>query len=136
MLSLPKQTSIAYKIITLLHKNGPHECGDIVDAMIIFGHTKCAIKSAMRDLRANLHVTNDDGKYDLARPVRKHMDDISAGEPGSKYKGEIVPPRTAPEFRPIQPKNQFWNALRREPIRTDVGFKTGGTGHVPFDYRY
>lgn len=39
--------------------------------------------------------------------------------------GEIVPPRTPSEFKPLSDKNKFWLALRREPLR-DMSFINGG----------
>ena len=129
-MKIPKAGSISERIVRLLYKNGKKPRNEIQEAMLVHGYTANAINSSIRDLRDYGDLTNEDGFFDLTRPLRHHYDGLNVT--ATQYHGTVAQPRTAPEFRPIQPKNQFWNALRREPIRDNVGFKTGTGSSVGY----
>lgn len=132
----PKPDSIADKIGHLLLKQEPQKYADIVAAMAARGHMDKSTAKALRDMRTELQLDHDEHGYSLSHSMRRYYEMTA---PDAPYKGEIVPKREAKTMQDmtsgLSPKYQFWNAPRREPIRLDVGFKTAGTGHIPFDYQ-
>ena len=122
---VPKRGTAVHKVIELLRKVDSLTRKQAVEAMEAQGMRKEATIHALEHMRDMGWANLEDCKYSISSALRRYYD---MREKANKYCGEIAPPRTASEFCEIQPKNQFWNAYRREPIRTDVSFKNGSTG--------
>lgn len=134
-MKIPKTGSIPDKICKLLLDSGPQKFSDIIAAIVAKGHPEGAVESALNHMRTNMQLDHDGKCYLLSDSMRRYY---NTNSPTAPYKGEIVPPRQAQTMENMTDglslKYQFWNAPRREPIRTDVPFKTGSTG-FPVDYQ-
>lgn len=100
----PKPNSIADKIGRLLHKDEPKTYSELAAAIKERCHHESSTWKTIVHMIDDQQLVQEGDKYRLADPMRKFYE-MSA--PVAKYKGDIVPPRTAPEFRPIQPKISF-----------------------------
>jgi hypothetical protein len=128
-MKIPKADTLADKICRFMFKHNKRNYSEIALEMRLKGHTDDGTQKALKMMREDGQLEHDGRRYMLTAPMRKHYENIA---PAPVLVGEIVPPAAAPEFRPIQPKNQFWNAYCREPIRTDFCAQTSGTGFAPF----
>lgn len=126
-MKIPKEGTLADTICRFMFKHNKKNYGEISDAMRVKGNTDDWIQKTLRAMREDGQLTHDGKRYQLSYELRKHYENIA---PAPVEMGDIVQPAAAPEFRPIQPKNQFWNNPRFE--RRDICFKTGGIGFAPF----
>jgi hypothetical protein len=119
---IPKTDSIADKIGHYLHKFGKCSLGQLRIGMAGRGVREDSVEKVSRDMLKAGQIQGDPSGYEISDLMRKHYD-YSAPE---VYKGEIVQPREAPEFRPLTslPWAQHLDKLR------DISFKTGGTSFV------
>src|ERR1051326_3417237 len=99
-MKIPKQGSVAEKICKALMKIGPMKYSQICDAMFIAGHTEKTTAGALHNMRADMQLFHENGRYSITQSMRLFYE-MSA--PTIPYAGQIVPPRTAREFRPYTP---------------------------------
>lgn len=118
----PKKGSKCDKIAEFLADMGPMHFRSIVELMRARNMEQYEVASALGHMRENGWLELNDKKYSLSFVMmRLYRPDAPIS---ARYCGEIVQPREVPEFRPIQPKNQFWNNPRFE--RRDICFKSIG----------
>lgn len=122
---IPHANTVKYKIGQWLHLNPSSTHQQVWESMrsrrspLVFGFINEMICDGM--------LINEGGKLALGKAMQRHFDQLSAEEE-QKPKLEIVPARTAPEFRPLSAKNMAHLAPRREPIRQNVSFINGSAG--------
>lgn len=132
-MSFPGKTSIAYKVCALLRDSDGMTISEICAGLV--GHTpKAARVVIFRAHEEGFIEVNARGEYSLSRIMQRHLDQCERTDK-PKAKGQIVPARTAPDFKPLSAKNMPSLALLREPIRTGMSFINGSSGFQVLGYR-
>lgn len=129
---IPQKTSRGYTILQTLYKHGPMTYKESVDKHGDLGICHSKLKTQYNNLIHNRSVELVGEVYFLSRSMEKYLGDIDRAENGTGV--PLVPPRTPPEFRPIQSK--YLPSL--EPRRSDTELRAehaiycSGTSPEPF----
>jgi hypothetical protein len=124
MARIPKKDSIRDLVCRSVLRHGPMKIDQIVS------HFQALRASIVKEATHQMHhygaleLVND--VYHLADYMVAHY----AGAPKKKAEPEVVLPVRA--FKPWSGKYDPLNSLRRDEIRRDVGFKTGGISFSPW----
>ena len=125
---LPPEGSNRFKVLKAINDHGPMDLFGVLKLMPKIGYN--AVRAALVGERQMGLLKFQDGVWSLESGVEGLMKKDET--PKEVYVGEIVPPREAPAMtNGLSPKNQFWNAPRREPIR-EISFVSCGSSFVPW----
>ena len=116
---LPKKDSLRERICRSILNHGPMEMDQIIDTFK--GERADTVKKAVFQLKFRKALEESEDGYSLSEHIKVHYGVLPARE-----KQEPVIPVRA--FKPWTGKFDPLNGLRREPIRSDVGFVTGSVG--------
>lgn len=127
-MSFPQSHTVKFHIAAYLHRNPNANADEVCKSMP--GRRSNYVRTQINEPIVDLMVTKDiEGNLNVCRNLGRHIDQLEIQKPP---KLEVVGPRSAPEFRPIQPKNQFWNNPRFQECRRDICFKTAGAPALSF----
>lgn len=127
---IPRPGSIRDMVCRSIFKNGPMKMDQIVPRFP--GIRSRIVKEAVHQMRHYGALELVEDVYHLAYHMRANY----KGEPLPQPEPVVSSVTPVRAFKPWTGKYDPLNGLRREEIRRDVGFKTAGTGHIPFDYQY
>lgn len=121
----PHASANTHKIGMFVHTKGSATKAEVFERFSHIAQRKVA--DTINHMISEGMLNYSDGALTVKRYLATHFDHIA---PTARAVGEIVQPRTVPEFRPLQPKNMFWLAPRREQIR-EVSFLSGSGVYQP-----
>lgn len=129
-LKLPPKSTNRYRVLKAIHQHGPQNILEVLSHLSSLGYE--AVRAALSGERQMGLLDCENGVYSLTVTVMDHFDKHDGQPVNPPYVGQIVPPREAPAMtNGLSPKNQFWNAPRREPLR-DISFVSCGSSFIPW----
>lgn len=130
---IPQQHTIKYKIGDWLHRNPGSKIEAVFRALP--GRRENYPRVCVSELIAAGLLTESNGLLNCGREFNDYFAQLTIEE-AEAPKVDLVPPRTAPAFKPLSAKNMLPKVPTRDdaqPLR-DIYFKTGSVG-FPVGYQ-
>lgn len=123
-MNFPLPNSNRDKVLHVFARHGQLNC-DSASRLLIKLQRK-QVTTAIYKLAEEGLLVRKGYSYELSEAAAEHFDSI---ETPTEYVGQIVPPRTSTEFKPLSAKHMLPRVSPRDdsPLR-EVSFKTGSIG--------
>lgn len=123
---IPYPSSNAHKLGHEIYRHGGRSYTACADALVLFGMQRASTEAVIKRMRDELQLELIEGVYQLSKPFREYFL-LLEGQPVEK--GDAVPPREAPTFRPWTGKYDFAANLR---LNRESHCINGGTSPESF----